>query len=87
MSSRWFPAGTARTSETLMVPSLSRQAESWPVFSPRRELHMHALHVLARAVSLDLQIEPDQGEGDRDRLGVLAGALRRMGVDDVLMNE
>jgi len=49
--------------------------------------HMGQLHLLAREAFFDMEMQADQGESDRDGLGLLIGRLGRKSVYDVLMDE
>src|SRR5260370_37481950 len=68
-------------------PAVARRRESGPFPSLLGELHMRALHVLAGTVLFNGQIEPDEGESDRNGLAAFVRELRGISVHDVLMNE
>lgn len=48
---------------------------------------MNQLDLSARMPLLDVQVEADERERDRDRLRAVVSRLRRIGIDDVLMDE
>jgi hypothetical protein len=48
---------------------------------------VHALNLFARAVLLDIELQADESEGNRNWLAVRIGTLRGVGIDDVLMDE
>ncbi len=48
---------------------------------------MDALNGAARKPFLHVQVKPDEGKRQLDRLGGVLGVLRRESIDDVLVNE
>ena len=64
-----------------------RSVEFRPALALAGKLPMGALNLPAGVAALDVQIEPDEGEGRGNRLGLLRHMLRGVGVDHMLVNE
>ncbi len=81
------PGGTDATSATVIVPRSLGRLNDGHIRRDRAELHVDPLHLLAGEVLLHSQIEPDQSERNRDRLGGCASVLRRVRVDQQLVDK
>ena len=60
---------------------------AWKRTRPLGEPGVDALNLSSGEASVDVQIEPDDREGELDGRGVLAGALSTERIDDVLMQK
>ena len=58
-----------------------------PGIGPSCELHVGPLHLFAGEAFFEVQVEANEGEDDRDRLGGFVRVLRCVCVDNELMNE
>src|SRR5207248_10246443 len=67
--------------------SFGRQRERRPFPLPARQRHVRPLDLSTRQATLDVQVEPDQRERQRDGLRCFVGVLRRERCYDVLMNK
>jgi hypothetical protein len=67
--------------------SFRRERECRPQPLLPRKVHVHSLDLLSGKLFFDLQIQPDECKGYRDRLSTLIGVLSRECIHHMLMNE
>ena len=69
------------------VAARCRNGKSRPLLASICQSHVCALNFFAGIPLFEVQIQPDQCEGNPDRLRVLAGMLRRPGIDNQLVDK
>jgi hypothetical protein len=81
------PVASGKHVSNTDLATIGGQRERGPrVLSPRQR-HMHLLDLLAGELLFNVQVKPDEREGDLDGLRVLVCHLRRKCVNQMLVNE
>src|SRR5262245_30787275 len=83
LAARWSCHHLSRGHRT----SFTRQWKYRPTAPLSAERHVRSLNLSPRESLLDVEVESDERECQRNRFGVLVGLLRGPRVDDVLMNK
>jgi hypothetical protein len=71
---------------TYAAPLLG-EVDARPLAPGASELHMRFLDLTARELFFDVEIESNQPEDNRDRLGIFVRGLDGEGIDDVLQDK